>query len=331
MYVKLFRDMLNSTIWMQDDYVVRVWLVFLLMADQDGLVKIPIPALAMRARTTIDNARDAVRYLESPDPDSQSSEEGGRRILRIDDDDPVWFIVNYEKYKKIRNAEDRRAYMKNYMRDYRAKKKRDESVNSVNSGKPLLAHIETETDIETEIDIEHLSSMSTPEPVDVSVVKKPSVDWWFEDWNTMASNHDLSQVVKITDKRRTAARARLKEHGEAAMIRVIALVPTMPFLLGESESGWMATADSVLRPTQFLKILEGGFAAAASRKPTPNHTTASTGGEWMYDTYLRADLEAHEDEDLWPTYCNAVAGMAPRTAPTFTEWYEEFDGVQQHD
>jgi hypothetical protein len=176
MYVKLFRDMLNSTIWMQDDHVVRVWLVFLLMADQDGLVKIPIPALAMRSRTSLEHAREAVQYLESPDPDSQSSEEEGRRILRVHDDDPVWFIVNYEKYKRIRNAEDRREYMRHYMKDYRAKKKRDESVNSVNSCKPPLAHTETDADadVETETETEHLSSQSPPEPADKPTKKKRS-------------------------------------------------------------------------------------------------------------------------------------------------------------
>lgn len=54
--------------------------------------------------------------------------------------------------------------------------------------------------------------------------------------------------------------------------------------------------------------------------PASNHTTVTDDTTWMYDTYRRVDFEAHEDDDQWPAYCNAVTGFEPMTAPTFDEW-----------
>ena len=33
MYIKLWDDILDSTVWMEEDHVIRVWLTFLLIAN----------------------------------------------------------------------------------------------------------------------------------------------------------------------------------------------------------------------------------------------------------------------------------------------------------
>jgi hypothetical protein len=121
-YIKLFRDILDSTIWMEPDYVVRVWLTFLLLSNQEGFVEIPIPALAQRARVTLDEAAQAIERLEKPDPYSRTSAENGARIVRVTDEKTLWHITNREKYAAMRSINQKRAYQREYMRDYRKRK-----------------------------------------------------------------------------------------------------------------------------------------------------------------------------------------------------------------
>ena len=151
MFVKLFRSILDSTIWMEEDHVLRIWLVLLLNCDSEGIVKMPIPAMAQRARVTLDQCREALTRLEAPDPDSQSKEEDGKRIVKISEEEPIWFIVNYETYRRIRNEEQRKEYHRNYMREYRARKKAENESQSVKFCEPLSTQVEEEGEEEEDI------------------------------------------------------------------------------------------------------------------------------------------------------------------------------------
>ena len=44
--------------------------------------------------------------------------------------------------------------------------------------------------------------------------------------------------------------------------------------------------------------------------------------EWIYDTYRRADMDAHSDHERWDEYVAASADYPPRQAPTFETWLE---------
>jgi hypothetical protein len=140
MYVKLFKDILNSTVWMMPDHILRVWLTLLLLCDAEGdVVGCSLPGLAKEAGVTLEEAIEAVEKLQQPDEYSQSKEFEGRRILQIGEGGtPAWHVINYVKYRTMRNQEARKAYMRDYMRKYRQAHKPTPlaSVNSVSSGKP---------------------------------------------------------------------------------------------------------------------------------------------------------------------------------------------------
>jgi hypothetical protein len=79
-------------------------------------------------------------------------------------------------------------------------------------------------------------------------------------WNEMARRNGLKQAAKITSERLGKLDARLEEHGgPAALVAAIALVPSMPFLLGQGEKGWKATLDWFLRPDIVVKLIEGDY------------------------------------------------------------------------
>lgn len=140
MYTKLFSSITDSTIWGEEDHTRLVWITMLAMADRYGHVAASVPGLAARARVSLDKTISALARLSAPDEWSRSKEFDGRRI---DEEAGGWVIINYTKYAKIRDEEERKEYMRNYMRKRR---KQDVSkVSSVNSSKPGLAH--TDADI----------------------------------------------------------------------------------------------------------------------------------------------------------------------------------------
>lgn len=98
MYVKLFSSILNSSVWGEPDHVRLVWITMLLMADQNGFVRGVPGAVARTAVVDPAKCREALERLESPDLESQDQSFGGRRVERVEGG---WFILNYEKYRRI--------------------------------------------------------------------------------------------------------------------------------------------------------------------------------------------------------------------------------------
>jgi len=114
----------------------------LAMANKNGFVFGSEPGLANRARVPLDAAIKALNKFMAPDEYSRSKEHGGRRIEKVDGG---WHLLNYTKHRAIRDEEERREYLKNYMRVYRK-----QPVNNVNPSKPQLSQAEAEAEAEAE-------------------------------------------------------------------------------------------------------------------------------------------------------------------------------------
>lgn len=122
-YSKLFSCIVTSSVWCQDSATLRVWIAMLAMKDTNGNVEGSIPGFASLARVTVEEMRRAVEILSSPDPDSRTTDQEGRRITPIPGG---WHIINHDKYRNMgQSQEGSRAP---YMRGYRAKKKGDNDV-----------------------------------------------------------------------------------------------------------------------------------------------------------------------------------------------------------
>jgi hypothetical protein len=118
-YTKLFSSITESTIWCESDQTRLVWITMLAMADKYGRVWASIPGLANRARVPVEAARKAVEVLLSPDPDSRTTAQEGRRIEVIDGG---WRLINHMKYRAICDDEARAAYKREWDRKNRPKK-----------------------------------------------------------------------------------------------------------------------------------------------------------------------------------------------------------------
>lgn len=138
-YVKLSAELLVSTVWREPGHVRLVWITMLAMKNEYQEVMASVPGLADMARVTRGECDDALRVLSSPDPDSRSKAEEGRRIIVIPGG---WFVVNGEAYRKRESPEERRERKAAYMREHRATK----TPPSEPAQKPSVPNVDGVTD-----------------------------------------------------------------------------------------------------------------------------------------------------------------------------------------
>lgn len=142
MYAKIFSKIFDSSI--ADDWQQRV--VFqdiLILCNRDGIVDMTHEAISRRTNVPIEIVRESITKLESPDPKSNTPNEDGRRIERLDEHrDWGWRIINFTKYRDIKNSEEMRSATRERVRKWREKKKKSSSNNGFSDeSKRILNHL----------------------------------------------------------------------------------------------------------------------------------------------------------------------------------------------
>lgn len=153
MYAKLFSRITESSIIEESITTRWVFVAMLAIADIDGTVIGTDVAIARRINVPLDDFKEALKVLMSKDDHSNNQDYEGRRILPSTSE-RGYFLTGYSRYRDLKDEEDRRQYMKEYMRLRREQKRRETSDNKqvkkpVNFCKlPLaqLTHIDTEAD-----------------------------------------------------------------------------------------------------------------------------------------------------------------------------------------
>jgi hypothetical protein len=142
-FTKLFSTITDSTVWMEPNDTRIVWIAMLAMADQWGRVLASIPGLAHRARVPLPATEAALQCFLSPDPYSRTKAFEGRRIMEIEGG---WQLLNYDKYREARNADERREYLRQKQAEHRERQrqkraelstKTSTSVNKCKQKEPL--------------------------------------------------------------------------------------------------------------------------------------------------------------------------------------------------
>lgn len=124
MFAKLFSRITESSL-MEEPINVRYTFVMLLaISDPKGYVIGTDIAIARRLNMKISEFRECLDILMAPDPDSNSQEHEGRRVL-VSDVERGYKLVNYMTYRDMKSTENRRNYMREYMR---AKRREDQAI-----------------------------------------------------------------------------------------------------------------------------------------------------------------------------------------------------------
>lgn len=104
-YVKLFGSLLDSSIMDQPIVTRWIWTVMLAMKDRHGVVSASVGGLARRAGVKREEVEEALQVFLSPDPDSRTKDDDGRRIRVVDGG---WLIINHQKYRDLESEAERR-------------------------------------------------------------------------------------------------------------------------------------------------------------------------------------------------------------------------------
>lgn len=156
MFGKVFASELDGSIVEEAPHVRLLWHYLIILSDQDGNVDMTHEALARRVNLPLEQVRHAIERLSLPDLKSRTPDEEGRRIIPLDDHrDWGWRLVNYPKYRRLRDASERREYMREYQRERRKQGgNMSTPVNSVstpvNSRKQCQPIAEAEEEVEAE-------------------------------------------------------------------------------------------------------------------------------------------------------------------------------------
>lgn len=142
MYCKLFASLYQGTLRGRSDEIL-VFTNLLAHCDASGGVDKHFRAIAEETGLSIDRVKAAITVLESPDDESRSPDADGARIQRVDDHRVWgWNVVNYGKYRAIRNEEDRKEQNRLAQERFRNKNKPPKAI--VIQGKPPKAQEEAE-------------------------------------------------------------------------------------------------------------------------------------------------------------------------------------------
>ena len=184
MYGKLFLGMYDGTLATVGPWQALVtFQQLIILADKEGIVDMTPEAIARRTTIPLEIIVYGLETLEKPDPQSRTPDEEGRRIIRLSDSRPWgWRIVNYAHYREIRSAEDRRAYMKNYQRMYREKRK--QFVNNINTRKQNKPIAEAEVKVEVKKKRNAVSDKS----------KRPKQQTFEEWWEEIKKNPAYANI-----------------------------------------------------------------------------------------------------------------------------------------
>lgn len=137
MYAKLFTSIYQGTLRGNSNGIL-VFTNMLAHCDKHGICDIHPRAIAEEVGLSQEAVRAAILELEAPDDESRSPEEEGRRIVRMDDHRAWgWRVVNYLKYRAIRDEDDRREQNRLAQEAWRLRKQNKPASATVSPDQPI--------------------------------------------------------------------------------------------------------------------------------------------------------------------------------------------------
>lgn len=121
-YVPLFSEIVDSSLWLEEDMICKVFLTMLAKSDRDHIVRGTALAIARWSNKTEAEVLRALEVLASPDKQRLEPQPfEGRRIERVEEG---WLLLNGAKYQARMQDYNRRVYNANAQRESRERRKR---------------------------------------------------------------------------------------------------------------------------------------------------------------------------------------------------------------
>lgn len=224
-------DFLSGTFLMSDEQVGQ-YIKLLCLQHQKGHLK----------------EKDMLNICKTYDEDIFSKfikdEEGNYYNKRLEEE-----IIRRKNYSESRRNNRNKAKEK---KDNQEEKTYEEDMNNICNS--YEQHMETETETITEnINITEIEN----ENKKGNEKKQNKFNEIIEIYNTYCTN--LSQVQKLTEKRKTAINKLLKEIDIEQFRDICIIANQSDFLTGDNDRNWKADFDFIIRPDKAVSILEGKY------------------------------------------------------------------------
>ena len=153
MYSKLFPGMFTGSMMGSGAAVFAVMTYAIANADEKGMVELNPQLLAAVIGESKELIELAIESLMKPDYKSRSPEEKGKRIIK--EGQFLYRLVNYQKYRSIRDEEARLEYQRDWDHKHRPSGHRRHSPTQSDTVRPVRqsptqADTDTDTDTDTE-------------------------------------------------------------------------------------------------------------------------------------------------------------------------------------
>ena len=198
MYGKHFESMYTGSMMGQGALAFAVW-GYVISHVKDDTIELNPRLLAALIGEGEHNIKATLAAFCRPDPHSRTKDEDGRKLIKIGEF--AYRVVNAKKYRSMRNEEDRREYMKDYMR------KRRKNADSVNTGKqckqckPQLAHTEAEAEADTDKKKVPKKKILFLDCIKLTEDERDKLKQQFGQIQTMARIQNLNDYLMSTGKR----------------------------------------------------------------------------------------------------------------------------------
>ena len=110
-------------------------------------------------------------------------------------------------------------------------------------------------------------------------VEKEFVDTVIKKWNDIG----LNVVRNIKGKRLDSLHARIKEYSKDDVLTVIENVKYSDFLKGNNNRNWTADIDWILKPNNFIKVLEGNYNKGKGIEKKGNSSSLNAISNYNFD------------------------------------------------
>lgn len=158
MYGKIFESMYDGSL--HEDYKsLIVFQQMIVLADEDGIIDLTPKSMSARTGIPLEYFEYAIPKLESPDDESRTPVESGRRIIRLDEHRTWgWQIVNYMWYRNIATREDKKKADRERIKKKRTAIKANKNTvvaqsRKVSQGVRDVAYTDTDTNTDIETDL----------------------------------------------------------------------------------------------------------------------------------------------------------------------------------
>ena len=168
------------------------------------------------------------------------------QLQMISFENSVIYIENWAKYQNVEGLEKIKENNRIRQARYRAKKKLMLQSN-------VTDNVTNNTDVTSNVTQSNALEEEEEKEIEIDIDINTKV--FIEKWNSLG----LNKLINIKNKRLKSLKARVKEYGVDKVLLAIENIKQSDFLKGDNERGWVVDFDWLLKPNNFIKVLENKY------------------------------------------------------------------------